>query len=30
VIAAILIVVSAVIAALAYFGARIFPAEAGE
>lgn len=29
-IAAILIVIFAVIAALAYFGARIFPAEAGE
>lgn len=30
VIAAILIVISAVIAALAYFAARVFPAEAGE
>jgi hypothetical protein len=29
-IAAIAIVVSAVVAALAYFGARVFPAEAGE
>jgi hypothetical protein len=29
-VAAIVIVVSAVVAALAYFGARVFPAEAGE
>ena len=29
-VAAIVIVVSAVVAALAYFGARVFPTEAGE
>jgi len=29
-VATIVIVVSAVVAALAYFGARVFPAEAGE
>jgi hypothetical protein len=30
VVVAIAIVVTAVVAALAYFGARVFPAEAGE